>query len=137
MLALGVRDSAIARENGSPDPHHLAPGLRITGSASLLADGPGLAGQRAASELEAGRGRFWLHFDLDVIDGEAMPAVDDPLPGGPDWQQTRELLWPLLHSPALLGADVTILNPSLDPGDHYARRVVDLLASAARIPAGY
>ena len=87
-----------------------------------------------AAELAASPGRFWLHFDLDVIDGAAMPAVDDPLPGGPDWRQTAELLRPLLLSPALLGADVTILNPSLDPGDHYARRVVDLLASAAQTP---
>jgi len=133
-LAIGVRDSAIARQNGSPDPRRLAPGLRITESAVLLADGPGNAGQNAATELAAGPGRFWLHLDLDVIDSEAMPAVDDPLPGGPDWGQTAELLRPLLRSPALLGADVTILNPSLDPGDRYARLVVDLLATALTQP---
>jgi arginase len=135
-VALGIRDSTIARDNESPDPRRLAPGLRIIESASLLADGPERTGQRVAAELAAGPGRFWLHFDLDVIDGEAMPAVDDPLPGGPDWRQTTELLRPLLLSPVLLGADVTILNPSLDPGDHYARRVVDLLATAAQATAG-
>jgi arginase len=134
VVALGVRDSGIARENGSPDPRRLAPGLRIIESASLLADGPGRTGQRVAAELAASPGSFWLHFDLDVIDGEAMPAVDDPLPGGPDWRQAAELLRPLLLSPALLGADVTILNPSLDPGDHYARLVVDLLAHASEAP---
>ncbi len=89
-----------------------------------------------AAELAAGPGRFWLHVDLDVIDGAAMPAVDDPLPGGPDWRQTAELLRPLLLSAALLGADVTIPNPSLDPGDHYARRVVDLIATAGKAPEG-
>lgn len=133
-LAIGVRDSAIARENGSPDPRRLAPGLRIIESASLLAAGPALTGQRAATELAAGPGRFWLHLDLDVIDGEAMPAVDDSLPDGPDWGQTAEPLRPLLRSPALLGADVTILNPSLDPDDRYARKVVDLLAAASEAP---
>jgi arginase len=130
VLALGVRDSAIARQNGSPDPRRQAPGLRLIESANLLAEGPGRTGERVAAELAAGPGRFWLHFDLDVIDGAAMPAVDDPLPGGPDWRQTAALLRPLLASPALLGADVTILNPALDPGDHYARRVVELLATA-------
>lgn len=132
-LALGVRDSAIARENGSPDPRRHAPGLRIVESAKLLADGPGRTGGRVAAELAAVPGRFWLHFDLDVIDGVAMPAVDDPLPGGPDWRQTTALLRPLLLSPALLGADVTILNASLDPGDRYARRVVKLLATAGEV----
>jgi arginase len=135
VIALGVRDSASARENGSPDPRRLAPGLRIIESAELLVEGAARTGQRAASELAARPAGFWLHLDLDVIDGAAMPAVDDPLPDGPSWEQTQELLRPLLLSPALLGADVTILNPSLDPGDHYARLVVDLLASAARSSA--
>ena len=108
--ALGVRNSAIARENGLPDPRRLAPGLRIFESATLLAEGPRHTGQRAAAELAARPGGFWLHLDLDVIDGEAMPAVDDPLPGGPDWEQAKELLRPLLLSPALLGADITLLN---------------------------
>jgi hypothetical protein len=35
---------------------------------------------------------------------------------------------------AALGADVTILNPSLDPDDRYARRVVDHLAAAGEAP---
>ncbi len=135
-LAIGVRDSAIARENGSPDPRRLAPDLRIIESARLLTDGPTLTGQRAAAELATGPGGFWLHLDLDVIDGKAMPAVDDPLPGGPDWRQAAELLQPLVHSPALLGADVTILNPSLDPDDFYARQVVALLADAGRVSGG-
>jgi len=133
-LALGVRDSAIARKNGSPDPRRVAPNLRLIESTSLLEEGPERSGRRVAAALAVGPGRFWLHFDLDVIDGAAMPAVDDPLPGGPDWRQTAELLRPLLLSPALLGADVTILNPSLDPGGQYARRVVDLLATAGEAP---
>ena len=44
-----------------------------------------------------------------------MPAVDYLLPGGLDWDELAELLVPLAASPALLGADVTIYNPSLDP----------------------
>ncbi len=134
IVALGVRDSAIARANGSPDPRVVAPALRIVESATLLVEGPASVGQRSALDLANGSGRYWLHFDLDVIDGEAMPAVDDPLPGGPDWLQTGELLEPLVRSPALLGADVTILNPALDPGDVYARHVVELLARVSMPP---
>lgn len=133
IIALGVRDSAIARANGSPDPRLVAPGLRIIESQTLLAEGPASIGRHTAQDLAGGSGRYWLHLDLDVIDGEAMPAVDDPLPGGPNWRQTGELLKPLVRSPALLGADVTILNPALDPGGVYARRVVELLATLSHL----
>jgi arginase len=136
VVALGVRDSSIARAHGSPDPRRLVPGLRLIGSAELLAAGPGRTGGRVAAELAARPGGFWLHLDLDVIDAAAMPAVDDPLPGGPNWEQTAELLRPLFASPALLGADVTILNPTLDRADHYARLVVELLVAAGEVPAG-
>jgi arginase len=37
IVALGVRDSAIARANGSPDPRVVAPALRMVESATLLA----------------------------------------------------------------------------------------------------
>ena len=72
--------------------------------------------------------------DLGDVEAGPVRGPRDPLTGGPDWRQTTELLRPLLLSPVLLGADVTILNPSLDPGDHYARRVVDLLAAAGEAP---
>ena len=57
-----------------------------------------------------------------------MPAVDYLLPGGLDWEELAELLVPLAASPALLGVDVTIYNPSLDPDGVYAPRIVGLLA---------
>jgi arginase len=56
-----------------------------------------------------------------------MPAVDYHLPGGLDWSELAALLRPLAASPALLGVDVTIYNPSLDPGHAHAPAIVGLL----------
>jgi arginase len=88
---------------------------------------PGSVGAEAAAALAAAPGRFWLHVDLDVLSVAAMPAVDYHLPGGLGWDELAALLHPLTASPALLGMDVTIYNPSLDPGRVLAPVIVELL----------
>ena len=94
----------------------------------MLADGPAEVGAEAATALAADPGRFWLHLDLDALSTAAMPAVDYVLPGGLDWEQMAALLRPLAASRALIGMDVTIYNPSLDPKRESARPIVELLA---------
>ncbi len=71
---------------------------------------------------------FWLHVDLDVLDQEILPAVDYPMPDGLDWKQAAEFVHPLFYSPARIGADITIYNPTLDPGMQYAKQIVAWLA---------
>ena len=53
-----------------------------------------------------------------------MPAVDDLVPGGLDWDELTDLLRPLVQNDALLGLDVTIYNPSRDPERRLAPRIV-------------
>lgn len=72
-------------------------------------------------------GHFWLHIDLDVLDEAALPAVDYPMPGGLQWHELTMLLTPLARSPHLIGVDVTIYNPALDPDNLYAPRIVNML----------
>jgi arginase len=50
------------------------------------------------------------------------------MPNGLSWEEVAALVRPLAQSPALVGADVTIYNPTMDPDGHYARRIVTLLA---------
>ncbi len=69
-----------------------------------------------------------MHVDLDALSTEAMPAVDYLLPGGLDWEELTALLRPLTASPVLLGVDVTIYNPSLDPERRLAPDIVRMLA---------
>jgi arginase family enzyme len=49
------------------------------------------------------------------------------MPNGLNWPEVAELIHPLVHSPALVGADITIYNPNLDPGGQYAQQIVSWL----------
>jgi arginase len=56
-----------------------------------------------------------------------MPAVDSPIPGGLDADQLAQLLSPVVRHPAALGLQVTIYDPTMDPGRTGARLIVELL----------
>lgn len=73
---------------------------------------------------------FWVHLDVDILDAEVMPAVDSPDPGGIDHSQLRELLRPLLASPACMGIDIGIFDPDLDPDGVYAAELTDTLVAS-------
>ncbi len=74
------------------------------------------------------RGPFWLHVDLDVLDTESLRAIDYPQPGGLDWVTLTSLTRRIVTSGSVLGWDVTIYNPELDPGGGDAARIVRYLA---------
>jgi arginase len=64
-----------------------------------------------------GLDRVWLYADLDVLDQVVMPAVDSPGSPGLDFAQLAELLSRLLGR--VIGLDVTIYDPELDPAGEY------------------
>jgi arginase len=74
--------------------------------------------------------RFWVHFDVDVLDESVMPAVDSPTPGGLDWDEAEELLRELVWADGAVGLEVTIFDPDLDPTGVLADRLADLLVNA-------
>lgn len=127
VAVLGARDAETALSEGAPDPRRLSPGTRIHEPEKIRETGPRELGERVAEDLAARTDAFWLHLDLDVLDAEELPAVDYPQPGGLTWEELADLARPLAASPALVGADVTILNPTLDPDNRYAERAADLL----------
>lgn len=130
VVCLGPVDELEAAGLGAPDPRTFAPGMAIVDGAALAAR-PGEHGHETAARLAGDGGGFWLHLDLDVLHARALPAVDYPQDEGLDWDQLERLLVPLLRSPGLIGMDLTIYNPTLDPDGASARRIVELLAAAA------
>ncbi|MCR5876415.1 arginase family protein [Phenylobacterium sp. J426] len=81
----------------------------------------------ALKPVDGERRRLWLHIDLDVLDRSVMPAVDSPGSPGLDFPQLAELTAGLLASGRIVGADVAIFDPELDPAGVHARAVVDCL----------
>ncbi|MFE7328616.1 arginase family protein [Streptomyces sp. NPDC057565] len=74
--------------------------------------------------------RVWLHLDLDVLDERVLPAVDSPGRPGLDFSQLTELVSTLAGTGRVVGLDVAIYDPELDPDGAYAPPIVDCLASA-------
>jgi arginase len=76
--------------------------------------------------------RYWVHFDVDVIDADVMPAVDHPEPDGLDWESAERILHQVLWAGNAVGLEVTIFDPDLDPSGELADRLGDLLVRAIR-----
>src|SRR6266487_736190 len=97
------------------------------------------AAEAAANTLAilGGRGLdgFWVHVDVDVLDGELMPAVDSPEPGGLDYQELTTLLRALIASDLAVGVELTIFDPDLDRDGHLARELATVVVdSLSRLP---
>lgn len=73
---------------------------------------------------------FWVHFDVDVLDDDLMPAVDYHYPGGISWEEATAILQGVLGVSSARGLHVTIFNPRLDPDGSLAQRLADLIASS-------
>ncbi|MEU6090814.1 arginase family protein [Streptomyces sp. NPDC047085] len=88
-------------------------------------------GERVIRRLERRElDRVWLHLDLDVLDERVLPAVDSPGRPGLDFAQLTELVSTLAGTGRVVGLDVAIYDPELDPDGAYAAPLVDCLASA-------
>jgi arginase len=70
---------------------------------------------------------FWLHVDLDVLDANLMPAVDSPENIGLSWDELDTVLSRLLKSPSLVGMNIGIYDPELDPSGAHARHIASML----------
>ena len=70
---------------------------------------------------------FWIHLDVDVLDPKLMPAVDSQDPGGLAFEELEEILSIALASPRVVGMELDIYDPDLDPEGSYAQLLVDLM----------
>lgn len=58
---------------------------------------------------------FFIHFDVDVLSGQIMPAVDSLGDAGLNYTEIFEILLPLIKCKKCVGMEITIFDPSLDP----------------------
>jgi arginase len=73
---------------------------------------------------------FWVHVDADVLDDTIMPAVDYRLPGGLSWEDLTTALRIAIESRRVVGLEVTIYNPMLDPDGAGARGLASVIGDA-------
>ncbi|MDQ0064511.1 arginase family protein [Chryseobacterium lathyri] len=67
---------------------------------------------------------FFIHLDVDVLKDELMPAVDSRMEEGIDYENLKEILKPLIHSPLCFGIEITILDPDYDENGTYTKPFV-------------
>ena len=74
--------------------------------------------------------KLWLHVDLDVLSTRSMPPVDYQQPGGINWNQLRKITKAVMSSRDIIGLNLTIYNPDMDPDGRFAKRIVNYLEYA-------
>ena len=125
VIQIGDREPA---ETGYGPPDPPMAGLTVQ---DVLRAGIAETADRVIGYLwHRGLDRVWLHVDLDVLDQSVLPAVDTPGSPGLTFDQLGQLLGRLIGSGRVVGLDVTIYDPELDPAGEYAPQIVDCLASA-------
>ena len=80
--------------------------------------------KRLTRQLVSKVNRQWLHIDLDVLSTRSLPAVDYQQPGGLNWSQLETVTKTILTSGNVVGLNLTIYNPDLDPDKRFASRIV-------------
>lgn len=125
-IQIGDRET----ESDEPATGTLEPSIAQFTVQEILRRGLAEVSDRVAERLDRrGLDRIWLHIDLDVLDQRVMPAVDSPGSPGLDFPQLADLLSPLVDTGRMIGLDVTIYDPELDPSGEYLPGIVDCLAS--------
>lgn len=72
---------------------------------------------------------FFIHFDVDVLNDEIMPAVDSRQPDGLSFAELKQILVPLLINDKSFGMEITILDPDLDPTGVFTKKFVRNITS--------
>jgi len=124
---LGYRDAEDAANKGSRLPADLGSAFNHVDVVRLRETGPGRVGERAAMDLIANAGKYWLHIDWDVLDETQFPAIDYRMPKGLTWGALVDLLHPLVHCDGLIGVSFACYNPEKDEGHACARDIVQSL----------
>jgi arginase family enzyme len=86
--------------------------------------------QEALQEFAERAGPAWVHFDVDVLDPSAMPAVVFPEPDGLSTSDVARLLSAAFGTLSVFGMSIACYHPGLDPEGRGARIIVDLVSAA-------
>lgn len=129
-IVLGPRD---AEELAAAVQPSIAPVVTFMDDRALRQGDLAATAAAMTRKLDQGAGRWWFHLDLDVLTTEALPAVRYPQRGGIAWADLETITAAALREPGLIGWDVTIYNPDLDPDGRGAARIVAFLGDVTRI----
>jgi arginase len=127
IAMLGQRDANYRREIGVAS---IADRVRLHGADDLRRAPERIAAQAAAQVAGRGSG-WWLHVDLDVLDGKefrACGAAGDPsMPQGLTWVELTEVTRTVLQTDGCRGWSIGVYNPDLDPDGGEAQQIVAYL----------
>lgn len=104
-------------------------GFHYRSLADMRAVGIEAAAGAAIDALAGASEGYWIHFDVDVIDSNLMPAVDSPQEDGLSWAESEALLRALLQNNAV-GMQVTVYDPERDAGLSAGRSLVAMLKAS-------
>ena len=127
IAMLGQRDANYRGEIGVAS---IADRVLLHGAEELRRD-PERMAVHGAARVGAQASGWWLHVDLDVLDGKefrACGAASDPaMPEGLTWAELTQVTRTALQTGGCRGWSVGVYNPDLDPDAREARRVVAYL----------
>ncbi len=129
---LGFRDRDEVEAENALVPEDFGSGMAIYDADAVRGIHASAVSANVVSKLSQVPGRFWLHFDVDVLDDDVFPATDYLMPNGLDWDDVTALLRPLINSPALAGVSLTCYNPQKDAGASCGLRLVDLFQAICK-----
>ena len=137
IAMLGQRDANYRREIGVSS---IAGRVRLHGAAEIRND-PERVAREAAAHIARQASGWWLHVDLDVLDGKefrACGAATDPsMPEGLTWTQLTKITRTALQSDGCRGWSIGVYNTDLDPDGRDAERIVAyVVASTSRGRSG-
>ncbi len=97
---------------------------------AIARQGAQAAARAAVHRILTGPKQLVLHFDVDCISSDDMPASDFGQPGGLPLAQIREALDVFLVQERLAAVEITAYNPDKDADGAAARTLIELFASA-------
>jgi arginase len=128
LVMLGMRDELYRRDIAVPT---IADRVRLRPAADLHQD-PAGAGRLAAEQVAAQASGWWLHIDLDVLDGKefsACGAASDPeMSGGLSWSELAAVATSALRVGGACGWSFGVYNTDLDPERRAAEQIVNFVA---------
>ena len=132
IAMLGQRDADYRHEIGVSS---IADRVLLDGAKELRRDPEQLAAQ-AAAHVAARASGWWLHVDLDVLDGasfRACGAAGDPsMAQGLTWAELTHVTGAALRSGGCRGWSIGVYNADLDPDGRDAKGVVAYLAEVTK-----
>ncbi len=129
VVVLGPRDREEQWAAGVPS---VAKSVTFRDDAALRGSDIAATTATLLDRLHTGTDRWWFHLDLDVLATAALAAVRYPQPGGLTWTDLAILTGAALRTPGLIGWNITIYNPDLDPDGAGAARIVSFLGAMTR-----